>query len=239
MTQLAEILRDRYFASADHPYKVLEAAVTARLQPDSTLLDAGCGGTAPMLEKYLGRAGRLIGVDSVPFENMTAGLELIQADLAQISLPDGCVDVVMSRSVMEHLADPSSVFAEVHRLLRPGGWFIFLTPNLWDYASLASLVIPDGLHARIVSRTEGRAEKDVFPTHYRANTKRTIRGLSARTGFELRSLDYLGQYPNYFMFNGALFALAAVYEKLLTYTPPLHFLRGWILAVARKADTER
>lgn len=241
MTRLAEHLQYRYFRSADHPYKVFDREVQKRVQPHFTLLDAGCGRTAPTLGQYVGRASRLVGVDLVQFEGAPQGIELLKSDVSHIDLPDESVDLVMSRSVMEHLADPAAVYAEMWRLLKPGGRFIFLTPNFWDYASLASFVLPSRVHPYIVGRTEGRAEEDVFPTYYRTNTRRAVRRLSSQAGFEMESFTYLGQYPNYFMFNGALFFLATLYEKTLERFQPLHCLRGWMLVVLHKpprlADT--
>ncbi len=112
MTALAQRLKDRFFRQA-HPYQIFETEVNSRLQPASTLLDAGCGRTAPVLEKYLGRARRLIGVDLVEFSPRVQGLELHCCDLSNLPLEDACVDVVMARSVMEHVTEPAKVYAEI------------------------------------------------------------------------------------------------------------------------------
>jgi SAM-dependent methyltransferase len=47
---------------------------------------------------------------------------------------DGAFDVVTSVSVIEHLRDPSLYLDEVHRVLRPGGHVILVTPH-WPYAA--------------------------------------------------------------------------------------------------------
>jgi len=234
MTELAERLRGKYFADTEHPYRVFEREVERYLGPQTTLLDAGCGRTAPVLAKYRGRARRLIGVDLVDFTTPVDGIELLNNDLGHLALPDASVDVVMSRSVMEHVADPLAVYSEVARVLRPGGRFIFLTANLWDYSSLIARVVPNRFHPWIVSRVEGRAEHDVFPIQYRTNTRGSVERYGKGAGFALESFTYLGQYPCYFLFNGALFYVATLYEKLLSRTESLAFLRGWILAVLRK-----
>jgi SAM-dependent methyltransferase len=234
MTELARRLKARFFRPEDHPYRIFEQEVDRFLEADQTLLDAGCGRTAPVLGKYRGKARRLVGVDVVEFDPSVADVELLRSDLAHMPLDDGCVDVVMSRSVMEHLVDPLSVYREVHRVMKPGGHFIFLTANLWDYASLIAKIVPNRLHPWIVSRTEGRAEQDVFPVQYRTNTYGAVRRCAERSGFEIVSFRYLGQYPNYFMFNGLLFLLATGYEKIISNLEALRVLRGWILAVLRK-----
>jgi SAM-dependent methyltransferase len=236
MSALAHRLKDRFFR-AEHPYRTFKRTVDLRLPPQATLLDAGCGRTAPILASYRGRAARLIGVDMVEFDvHDASGLELYRADLAAIPVEDASVDVVMARSVMEHVIDPGSVYAEVCRVLKPGGHFVFLTANLWDYASLVARVVPNRLHPWIVSRTEGRAEHDVFPIAYKSNTRRAVERWAGIAGLEVLEIDYLGQYPAYFMFNGFLFLVATGYEKILERVNALAFLRGWILATLRKPE---
>jgi SAM-dependent methyltransferase len=237
MTDLAESLRERFFGDDEHPYLTLERIVGSYLKPDYALLDAGCGRTAPVLVKYRGRARRLIGVDLVDFPAAIDGLELLHTDIAAIPIEDACVDLVMSRSVMEHVVDPLAVYREMYRVLKPGGHFIFLTGNLWDYAALVAQAVPNSFHPWIVAKTQGRAQADVFPTAYRTNTLRAVRRWAARSGFAIQSFEYLGQYPAYFMFNGFLFLLATAYEKLIQRFEALRFLRGWILVVLRKTES--
>jgi SAM-dependent methyltransferase len=125
----------------------------------------------------------------------------------------------------------------MYRVLRPGGHFIFLTGNLWDYAALVAQAVPNRFHPWIVRKTQGRAEADVFPTAYRTNTFGAVKRWAGQSGFEIASFGYLGQYPAYFMFNGFLFLLAAGYEKLLRKVEALRFLRGWIFVVLRKPQS--
>jgi ubiquinone/menaquinone biosynthesis C-methylase UbiE len=233
MTAFAQRLKEKYFKQ-DHPYRTFEREIERYLRPEHTLLDAGCGRTAPILEKFRSKARRLIGVDLVDFSQQTGGLELHHCDLASIPIEDGCVDVMMARSVMEHVTDPARVFAESYRVLKRGGYFIFLTANFWDYASIIATIIPNRFHPWIVSKTEGREEHDVFPIAYRTNTRWAVKKWAKQAGFEIISFHYLGQYPSYFMFNGFLFLLATGYEKLISKIPALNFLQGWIFVTLRK-----
>jgi SAM-dependent methyltransferase len=239
MTELAERLQERFFGAAEHPYRTFEREVERLLRPEHTLLDAGCGRRAPVLEKYRTAARRLIGVDLVEFDPSVKGIELFQTDLAKLPIEDGCVDIVMSRSVMEHVEDPLRVYGEMNRVLKPGGHFVFLTANFWDYAALIASVVPNRFHPRIVAMTQGRAEEDVFPTQYRTNTRRAVYNWAQKTGFEVELFRYMGQYPAYFMFNGALFLLATGYEKLIDRFKALHFLQGWIFVVLQKKGISR
>ena len=234
MSESANRLLKHFYANSPHPYRLFEEEVGSALRSESVLLDAGCGRAVPVLRKFIGRAARLIGVDLVEFTDVPPGIEIHRADLSAIPLPDATVDVVMSRSVFEHLENPVTVYREFARILRPGGHIIFLTANMWDYATLVARAIPNRFHSRIVSYAEGREEADVFPTHYRTNTRRAVERLSAQSRLKVDSFRYLGQYPNYFMFNAGFFLLGTGYDKLVTRFERLRFLRGWILVTLRR-----
>src|SRR5437016_8167301 len=83
-SELAERLREKYFGKQDHPYRIFERTVEHYLRPEHTLLDAGCGRTAPVLIKYRGKAKRLIGIDLVDFAKDVTGVELLANDLSKI-----------------------------------------------------------------------------------------------------------------------------------------------------------
>lgn len=234
MTAMAERLLSKYYGHIPHPYRIFETRVGEMLSSEAVLLDAGCGRTAPVLRKFLGCAKRLIGVELVDFTDVPHGIETYNSDLAHLPLEDSSVDIIMSRSVFEHLADPQSVYREFARVLRPGGKLIFLTANMWDYATQIAKLVPNRFHAAIVRRVEGRAEEDTFPTAFKTNTRSDVEKLALESGLNIASFEYLSQYPNYLMFNGALFFLGTCYEKLISKFDGLRFLRGWIMVTLTK-----
>ncbi len=234
MNATTQRLKQRFYRNEDHPYVIFEATVAGNLSRGDTLLDAGCGRTAPVLNKYKGIAGRLIGVDLVDPKDVTNAIEYHKADLANLPLPDGSVDLIISRSVFEHLVDPASVYMEAKRVLKSGGKMIFLTANLWDYGTIAARLVPNRFHSKVVNVVEGRPEEDTFPTAYKTNSEADIQRLADQAGLRVRSIDYLNQYPNYFMFNSALFMLGVGYERLTSRLAFLKRLRGWLLVVLDK-----
>lgn len=235
MSTLAHRLRERYYGKTPHPYRIFEQQVEGLISPSTrVLLDAGCGRGMPVLRKFLGRVERLIGVELVEFTDVPPGIETFNCDLASLPLPDSSVDIVISRSVFEHLTEPAAVYAELSRVLRPGGRIVFLTANMWDYGTLVARMVPNRFHAKLVRAVEGRDEEDTFPTAYRTNTRAAVERLSAGAGLRIKSFEYLSQYPNYLLFNGVAFFLGMCYEKLIARFDALRILRGWILVTLEK-----
>ena len=203
---------------------------------ESVLLDAGCGREAPVINQLVDQIGMGIGVDLTEFnkENIGKRVRLLECDLEKLSIRDASVDIVISRSVLEHLKKPSVVFNEISRILKGGGHFIFLVPNSKDYVSTLSRLIPNKLHGSIISKVEGRMEQDTFHTFYRANSFKKISRLAAVNKFDMVSSEYISQYPSSFSFSAALFYIASIYDQMINKIRSLDFLKGWILVILRK-----
>lgn len=237
MKKLTQKLKDRLYGKKDHPYAVFEQVVLNNIPPNAVLLDAGCGREAPTLRKLASKCRLPVGIDvqnPVPIEDEKP-IGFLLGDLSNMGLRDNSIDIVISRSVLEHVKRPGEVYREIHRVLKLGGIFIFLTPNLYDYASLISKVLPNAFHARVVKMTEGRDDQDTFPTYYRSNSRATIEMTAKSAGFQVRRMSLLGQYPSYMMFNPLLFLVGAAYDKLVCRLECMSFLRGWILCVLQKS----
>jgi len=52
-------------------------------------------------------------------------------DLSRLTLPDASLDVLITQDVLEHVLEPERAFAEVARVLRPGGAHVFTVPWYW------------------------------------------------------------------------------------------------------------
>lgn len=231
---VAQQMREK-FPSDTHPDRVLERAVRRLLPPGGTVLDIGCGRTAPDLIKLTDRAGELYGIDLVDFTVEHPRLHLFNTDVcAMPEIADASIDVAYSRAVMEHLEDPRAACIAIARVLKPGGVYLFTTPSLYDYGTMIAAVVPNRWHGRIVRATEGRAEEDVFPTVFAANSRKAVTAHAEAAGLIVREFDYLGQYPNYFVFNRMLFWLGSLYQKTIEKFAVTQPLQGWIYCVLEK-----
>jgi SAM-dependent methyltransferase len=224
----------RFYPPEYDPYRHFEREVASRLKSGDTLVDAGCGRSAPVLSLFGSIAAKAIGTDTVRFDPSLHGLILFNSNLTEIPLRADSADLVICRSVLEHLETPISVYKEVHRILKPGGKFIFITPNIWSYPIVAARIIPNRLHASIVHFAEGRPEDDTFRTCYRSNSFRAIRKLAVLSGFEVESLRYLSMLPHYLLFHPLAFRIGVAYERAITRIHMLRRLQHWILGVLTK-----
>ena len=127
--------------------KVWQVIVSSFLQqwiaPDHVVLDLGCGDGEFLTHV---RCARRVGVDGNPdaAHNLDARIEFHHGSIRDLSfLPDQSVDISFTSNVLEHLAskdEVAHVILEARRVLKPGGQFIALGPNLrflpgtyWDF----------------------------------------------------------------------------------------------------------
>lgn len=104
-------------------------------RPDHTgqlFLDVGCSsGEIMYLAKNVGY--KVTGVELNPRTASIAranGFEIHIGTLESAQYPDNSFDVVHMGDVIEHVPDPHAFLAETHRILRPGGELIIITPNM-------------------------------------------------------------------------------------------------------------
>ena len=232
--------RSAWFPSESHPNQILEAEVNKRVHPGSTVLDIGCGRSAPNLRKLIGRADKLYGIDVIDFTVNDPNMALLRNDIgAMTDIPSNSIDIAYSRAVMEHIDNPDEAFAELTRVLRPGGVYIFVTPSVYDYGSIIARLVPNRFHAKIVNKVEGRAEEDVFPTVYACNSLGLLARQVERAGLRIQTGRYIGQYPNYFLFNRVLFWLGSLYQRAIERFALTQPLQGWIYCVVEKPGEAR
>jgi SAM-dependent methyltransferase len=151
------------------------------LAPARHALDLGCGdgavsGAVPADSLTLGD------VSAVALTRARARLpEAAVAELepdAPLPFGDGAFDLVVCTETLEHVRDVQLLLSEIRRVLEPGGRLAVTTP-----ANRRRIVAPDPLSP-----------------HLRFLTKRSLRALLERMGFEIRELRRKGS---------GLFALAA------------------------------
>jgi arsenite methyltransferase len=115
------------FAGVGSPFALRD------LQPDERVVDVGCGAgfDTVLAADQVGPNGQVIGVDMTPEMLAKARRNVDQLGLHHVEIreglaehlpvADGWADVMIANGVINLCADEATVFAEIHRVLRPGG----------------------------------------------------------------------------------------------------------------------
>jgi SAM-dependent methyltransferase len=115
------------FAGVANPFSL------GRLAPGEHVLDIGCGaGTDTLVAaQMVAPAGRVTGIDMTPEMLSRAraaaaamgatNVDFVEGDVEQLPFPAESFDVAISNGVIDLIPDKDAVFAEIFRVLRPGG----------------------------------------------------------------------------------------------------------------------
>ena len=115
------------FAGVANPW------VLGRLAPGERVLDLGSGaGTDSLIAaQMVGEHGHVTGIDMTPEmlakaraaagEMGATNVEFVESEAEQLPFPDESFDVVISNGVIDLIPDKDAVFAELFRVLAPGG----------------------------------------------------------------------------------------------------------------------
>lgn len=228
-----ELIR-RYYQDVPSREELLDRAISDVLLPDHVLLDAGCGADLPLLTQYGPKVSQAIGVDlcapSVPLPPRTS---VIVGNLETLPLRAASVDVLISRSVLEHLENPVAVFREFSRVLRAKGRLIFTTPNKYYYSCLLARLTPERLKAYYFRTVFGEDAYDNFPVHYRANTVAAFQKLADEAQFKFERVEPIRHYPYYLMFSPLLFRLGIFYDLTITALGLDGLQSNWLVVMER------
>lgn len=179
-----------------------EDILKLHIRPDMKWLDLGCG--RHILPPWRREEENRLKVNC----KMAAGIDynlhslvnhktisrLIQGDIAHLPLKDNSFDVATANMVVEHLTNPDVQFREIQRILKPGGTFIFHTPNVFGYTAILLMLVPKALKPGLVRFFQEDEEGDLV-TYYKANSAKRIHSLAQATGFKVVKSGYWHHLP--------------------------------------------
>lgn len=190
----------------------------AALPPGSSAVDLG-GGRRCVYAGALPDRGavRLIAVD-VSAEELALNTDVDEtavADAGHLPFPDGSIDLVLSRTVLEHVPDVAGAVREMARVTRPGGVSLHFLPGRYALFALVARALPFGpllriLHA-VSPATRGEVEFDVHYDHcHPAAIGRAFRD----AGFREVRVETCWAAPGYFEPVVPLFLVVSAYEAV-------------------------
>lgn len=101
-----------------------------------TLLDIGCGNgdfAAGMQSRGWSVRGTDADPDAARAVTQNHGFQVDVGELNDLAYPDGALDAVTAKHVLEHIRDPEQFVRECWRILKPGGRLVLITPNVTSF----------------------------------------------------------------------------------------------------------
>ncbi len=203
-------------------------------------LDLGCG--HEVLPRWrreeeirlVGLCDQIVGLDADlwSLRRHSSIVHRVCANVNNLPFKDGVFNLVTANMVVEHFDDPGRALKEVSRVLRPGGIFMFHTPNAYGYGTILGRLVPEWLKGGMIRLLQGRREQDVFRTFYRINSPKRISLIGSEVGFEVLEIRMLTSTAN-FVNIPPLAALELLWIRLLR-TDSFKRFRQNMLVVLRK-----
>jgi SAM-dependent methyltransferase len=136
-----------------------------------TLLEVGCGDGSRLAGiRELGWVveGQEVDARAANQARRRYGLKVHLGRLRALAFPEAAFDAVVMNHVIEHVHDPVQLLAECHRILKPGGELVMVTPNTESLG-----------HRRFGSCWQGLDP----PRHLHLFAGRTLETVVSRAGF--------------------------------------------------------
>ncbi len=145
----------------------------------------------------------------------TTATSTVVADVSRhIPFENGEVDLLVSRTLLEHVPDLQSAVTEMARVLKPGGRSIHLLPCRYALFAIAARVVPFDIAKAILHRTipesEGVVEFDVV---YDRGHPTALEAAFARAHFHEVNVECTWDQTDYFQPFVPAFLLVLAYQR--------------------------
>jgi SAM-dependent methyltransferase len=195
-----------------------EADSLIRGLPDgATVLDLG-GGRRCVYARAVEPPGRLnLAAVDISAEELAQNRDVSQTYVADVTsglpVPTGSVDLILSRALLEHVADVPASARHMARVLTPGGVALHLVPCRYSLFGTAARLLPLGPTVALLNRLMPWTRGTVgFPVHYDHCFPQALDREFRAAGFSDVQLWITWAQPGYFEAVYPVFLLYAAYE---------------------------
>jgi SAM-dependent methyltransferase len=189
-------------------------------RPGQIAVDVGAGKRCPFAEfRDPAVPALVVGIDVSREEiadNPDLSFKLVADVYTGLPFADGSVDMVVSRSVLEHLRDVPGFAREAARVLKPGGRFVHLLPSRYAPFAVINRILPQRVARRLLCFCWPEVRGICgFPAYYDRCSPSAMTKVLRQNGFEIRDLQTAYYQSFYFRFFVPLFLLSMLYEIII------------------------
>lgn len=224
----------------NRPFTEFESAVNRILAETALdrrrLLDVGGGRSSQFAEAAAAKDIEVIAFDISGEElaaNDRVGLKVVGDAGQRLPFRDASFDIVISRTVLEHVRGVDVFIGESKRILKPGGVAIHLIPCTFAPFALVTKLVPFPV-AKTILHTFRPESKGVveFPPFYEDCWPGMMRTLHASAGFRKVEITTFYHQANYFDAIFPAYLVNIVYEAVIEILHA-HNLAAYAVIVAR------
>ncbi|MGI9100205.1 MAG: class I SAM-dependent methyltransferase [Solirubrobacteraceae bacterium] len=218
-SRLSARLDQRKDAELYARYDAHVAAAIRALPAGAIVVDLG-GGRHCSFAQHIRPAQnvRVVAVDISPAE-LAANTTVHETRVADVSegLPfaDAEVDLLVSRTVLEHVDGVEATVNHIARVLRPGGTTLHLLPCRYALFAIVARTVPFPLAKRIlhllIPSARGVVEFDVFYDHAHP---RSLERIFVAAGFRQVDIECTWDQADYFHPVFPIFLLVLLYQRV-------------------------
>jgi SAM-dependent methyltransferase len=197
-------------------------ALIRALPAGATVLDLG-GGRRCVYAGSVEPPGRvrLVAVD-VSAEELALNGDVSDTRVADVAaglpMPDGSVDLILSRALLEHVQGVPAAIGHMARVLKPGGVALHLVPCRYSLFGLAARLLPFGPLVRLVHLVMPWTREQVeFPVVYDHCYPQALEREFRAAGFSRVESWLTWAQPGYFEAAYPAFLLHALYESAVRH----------------------
>jgi len=132
---------------------------------------------------FIRRFERVLGEGYITAD-LESPLAKVKMDIQAIPFPDGEFDVIFCNHILEHVEDDRLAMREMHRVMRPGGWGVMLSPVNYE----REFTYEDPAITTPEARAVAFGQHDHLRDYGRDYPQRLC-----EAGFRVREIDYCRQ----------------------------------------------
>lgn len=184
-------MTDEYYQIHVTRYQqIINSVLNLKLPTKSKILDVGCY-PLHIFKSLEQKHYQVFGVSS-PHEPVNhPNIKICNLEEEKLPFKSHQFNLVIFTEVFEHLfSSPSRVLKEINRVLQPGGWLIFTTPNVLRFQNLINLIIGKNIYYPLF-----QLDQPLNFRHHREYTQQEISQIMNKANFKIIKSDFLISYP--------------------------------------------
>lgn len=210
--------------------------------PNNVVLDVGGGHYCPFAQQRDPSMGtKIIAADisSEQLQRNTMVDDVVACDACRaLPFKDDSVDLVVTRTLMEHLANNEVFLSETLRVLRPGGRTLHVFPGRYAPFAILNRILPHRMVVAVLFAVFPRWRDHCgFPAYYTNCYAPRISTIMRDQGYEIELVKLRYYQSIYFKFLVPLYILSLAYD-LAMWGIGLQPTASQILLVGRKPEEQ-